>query len=267
MKKNSVYAVIMAGGGGTRFWPWSREKRPKQILPILSDRSMIWETVERIRPLSPGKKFTSSPPAPRLPNCAGKSRRSRKKTFWPNRWGGIPLPAFVWRPSIFIGKTPEASWSSSLPIISSAITGAFYNRFAPPLTLPGNKTIWLRWGSLPPGPKRDTDISKKEDSSPKPAGYRFCRRNPSARNRPSPKPRLISEPANISGTAACSSGERMFSWEAVRTSSSRALRGNARSGENPGHPAREKGFGNDLCLLPRHFRGLRHPGESRRMWL
>jgi UTP-glucose-1-phosphate uridylyltransferase len=45
MKKDSVYAVIMAGGGGTRFWPWSREKRPKQVLPILSNRSMIWETV------------------------------------------------------------------------------------------------------------------------------------------------------------------------------------------------------------------------------
>ena len=57
MKKNSVYAVIMAGGGGTRFWPWSREKRPKQILPILSDRSMIWETVERIRLFVPPEKI------------------------------------------------------------------------------------------------------------------------------------------------------------------------------------------------------------------
>jgi mannose-1-phosphate guanylyltransferase len=53
MKKNSVFVVIMAGGGGTRFWPWSREKHPKQILPILSDRSMIRETVDRIRPLVP----------------------------------------------------------------------------------------------------------------------------------------------------------------------------------------------------------------------
>jgi mannose-1-phosphate guanylyltransferase len=57
MKKDSVYAVIMAGGGGTRFWPWSREKRPKQVLPILSDRSMIWETVERIRPFLPLEKI------------------------------------------------------------------------------------------------------------------------------------------------------------------------------------------------------------------
>ena len=43
----------MAGGGGTRFWPWSREAQPKQILPIVSDRSMIWETVQRISPFIP----------------------------------------------------------------------------------------------------------------------------------------------------------------------------------------------------------------------
>ncbi len=41
----------MAGGGGTRFWPWSRETRPKQVLRIFSPRAMIRETVERIQPL------------------------------------------------------------------------------------------------------------------------------------------------------------------------------------------------------------------------
>ena len=56
-KKPDVYAVIMAGGGGTRFWPWSRETQPKQILPILSSQTMIRETVERIRPLVPREKI------------------------------------------------------------------------------------------------------------------------------------------------------------------------------------------------------------------
>jgi mannose-1-phosphate guanylyltransferase len=56
VKKPDLYVVIMAGGGGTRFWPWSREKHPKQLLPILSDRSMIRETVDRLRPfVSPDK--------------------------------------------------------------------------------------------------------------------------------------------------------------------------------------------------------------------
>jgi mannose-1-phosphate guanylyltransferase len=56
MKKMETFVVIMAGGGGTRFWPWSRETRPKQLLPILSERSMIRETFDRLRPFaSPGK--------------------------------------------------------------------------------------------------------------------------------------------------------------------------------------------------------------------
>jgi mannose-1-phosphate guanylyltransferase len=45
------YAVIIAGGRGTRFWPVSRAGRPKQLLKLLSKKSMIRETVDRILPL------------------------------------------------------------------------------------------------------------------------------------------------------------------------------------------------------------------------
>jgi mannose-1-phosphate guanylyltransferase len=48
-----VCAVIMAGGSGTRFWPLSRASRPKQFLPIVTQKTMIEETVERLRPLLP----------------------------------------------------------------------------------------------------------------------------------------------------------------------------------------------------------------------
>lgn len=43
-----AYAVLMAGGAGTRFWPLSRRKRPKQVLPIADDRPMIRATVDRL---------------------------------------------------------------------------------------------------------------------------------------------------------------------------------------------------------------------------
>ena len=43
-----MYAVIMAGGVGTRFWPRSRFKRPKQLLKILDDKTMIQATVNRL---------------------------------------------------------------------------------------------------------------------------------------------------------------------------------------------------------------------------
>jgi len=45
--------VIMAGGSGERFWPLSRRKRPKQLLPLLSDKTMLKESIERISSLIP----------------------------------------------------------------------------------------------------------------------------------------------------------------------------------------------------------------------
>lgn len=47
----SVHAVILAGGSGTRFWPLSRGRRPKQFLPLVTGRPLIAETHERVRPL------------------------------------------------------------------------------------------------------------------------------------------------------------------------------------------------------------------------
>lgn len=46
-----MYAVIMAGGRGTRFWPRSRERKPKHLLDITGNRTIIQETVDRISPL------------------------------------------------------------------------------------------------------------------------------------------------------------------------------------------------------------------------
>jgi mannose-1-phosphate guanylyltransferase len=46
-----IYAVIMAGGVGTRFWPRSRTTHPKQLLNIAGDRTMIQQTADRISSL------------------------------------------------------------------------------------------------------------------------------------------------------------------------------------------------------------------------
>ncbi len=50
---DNIFAVIMAGGSGTRFWPASRAARPKQFLPISGARPMIEETVRRLDGLVP----------------------------------------------------------------------------------------------------------------------------------------------------------------------------------------------------------------------
>src|ERR1035441_5577814 len=46
-----LYAVIMAGGIGSRFWPRSKEKSPKQLLRIFGDNTMIQDTVDRLKGL------------------------------------------------------------------------------------------------------------------------------------------------------------------------------------------------------------------------
>ena len=46
-----LYAVIMAGGVGSRLWPRSRGSMPKQFLDLLGERTMLQETVDRIEPL------------------------------------------------------------------------------------------------------------------------------------------------------------------------------------------------------------------------
>lgn len=46
-----MYAIIMAGGGGTRFWPLSRERSPKQFLDLVTNRPLIEEAYLRIAPI------------------------------------------------------------------------------------------------------------------------------------------------------------------------------------------------------------------------
>src|SRR5215813_6212225 len=48
------YALVLAGGRGERFWPWSRPERPKQLLPLArGGRSLLSATLGRIQPLIP----------------------------------------------------------------------------------------------------------------------------------------------------------------------------------------------------------------------
>ena len=52
-----TYAVIMAGGGGTRLWPISRRKSPKQMIPLIGERSLFQTTVKRLEGLFPTERI------------------------------------------------------------------------------------------------------------------------------------------------------------------------------------------------------------------
>jgi len=53
----NYYAVIMAGGGGTRLWPLSRRNRPKQMLSLDGDRSLFQVAVDRLQGVFPPERI------------------------------------------------------------------------------------------------------------------------------------------------------------------------------------------------------------------
>jgi mannose-1-phosphate guanylyltransferase len=54
---NSIYALILAGGSGERFWPLSRRSRPKQLLRLVSEQTLLEQTVARLDGLVPRERI------------------------------------------------------------------------------------------------------------------------------------------------------------------------------------------------------------------
>jgi mannose-1-phosphate guanylyltransferase len=52
----NVWAVVLAGGVGSRFWPVSTPERPKQLLPLVSDEPLLLDTLSRLRELAPAER-------------------------------------------------------------------------------------------------------------------------------------------------------------------------------------------------------------------
>jgi len=54
---NSLYALILAGGSGERFWPLSRRARPKQLLRLVANETLLEQTVKRLDGLVPPERL------------------------------------------------------------------------------------------------------------------------------------------------------------------------------------------------------------------
>src|SRR6476469_4413600 len=53
----SRWAVVLAGGVGSRFWPLSTPTRPKQLLPLVDDQSLLANTLSRLEPIIPPERI------------------------------------------------------------------------------------------------------------------------------------------------------------------------------------------------------------------
>lgn len=75
------FAAVMAGGGGTRLWPLSRQNRPKQLLPILNGRSLFRIAVERLEPLFPAERILVVASATLLPSLRKEAPQLPRANF------------------------------------------------------------------------------------------------------------------------------------------------------------------------------------------
>jgi mannose-1-phosphate guanylyltransferase len=75
------YAVIMAGGGGTRLWPLSRAERPKQALDLIGGRTLFEMAVKRLAPLVPHERILVVTVAQQVELLRRQARQLRAENF------------------------------------------------------------------------------------------------------------------------------------------------------------------------------------------
>lgn len=108
----NTWAVILAGGAGTRFWPLSTAERPKQLLPLAGDRPLLAQAVRRLDGLVPPNRILI---------LTGPSLVERVTTLIPDVPAAQVLaepraastaPALVWGASWIAGRDPGAQMLS-----------------------------------------------------------------------------------------------------------------------------------------------------------
>lgn len=107
---NSVYAVILAGGSGTRFWPASRRTVPKQLLPIAPGESstLIEQTVARLEPLCGLERIVIATGAHLVEATSRALPRLPSRAFMGEPVSRNTAPSIGWATSLIARHDPDA---------------------------------------------------------------------------------------------------------------------------------------------------------------
>lgn len=76
-----LYALIMAGGSGTRLWPLSRQARPKQVLKLIGDRTMFQLAVDRLLPIVPPERIITITTAELVEQLSAQAPQLPRRNF------------------------------------------------------------------------------------------------------------------------------------------------------------------------------------------
>lgn len=153
MINNNIYAVILAGGTGTRFWPLSRSLEPKQFLKLYNNESLLQQTIKRILPLVPvGNIFFVANPLHKFEleqQIAVFGVPSVNIIYEPE--GKNTAPAIALAASDIIRKDPD-SIMVVLPSDHSINDNARFNQILNKAILTAEKGFLVTLGITPGGP-------------------------------------------------------------------------------------------------------------------
>jgi mannose-1-phosphate guanylyltransferase len=105
----AVYAIVLAGGAGTRFWPASRSSRPKQLLPLASGKeTLLAATVRRIAPLVPPSNVVVSTGVHLMEATRAALSDAMGVTFLAEPVPRNTAPCIAWAAATLYARNPQA---------------------------------------------------------------------------------------------------------------------------------------------------------------
>lgn len=103
------YAMIMAGGGGTRLWPMSRSATPKQLLPLVEAQSMFRVSIERLAPLFTPEQIYVVTGRSLAPAMMADAPEIPPENFIIEPYGRDTAPAVLLGMTVIAARDPEAT--------------------------------------------------------------------------------------------------------------------------------------------------------------
>jgi mannose-1-phosphate guanylyltransferase len=103
-----LWGVVLAGGIGSRFWPASTPKRPKQLLHLATDRPLIQETIERVEPLIPLDRIRILTGRHLMEAIVGTIPRLEARHFFLEPRAAGTAPVLAWSAALIERQDPEA---------------------------------------------------------------------------------------------------------------------------------------------------------------
>lgn len=105
----AVFAIVLAGGAGTRFWPASRAAQPKQLLPLVGREPLVAATVRRVAPLAAPDHVLVATGAHLLEATRAALPDVPAENFLAEPAARNTAPAIAWATAVVARRDPDAS--------------------------------------------------------------------------------------------------------------------------------------------------------------